>query len=201
MPRAKKLVSREDYKESLRKLYKKVGAEYGSRRPAGAEDHEWDLIELGWARMSDAPSQADVEREKQEKVEAERLRREEIRKDGIRRRGAKSAGTIDAEAERYRKETFFEGGVDEYYWEKLRSRIHDGVGENKLETIHTALTTITDDAQKQYEVLKRLKITIGKLKTNVLNDYREGDLDVLYESVGYHKNVKPVLDDLFKLSE
>lgn len=201
MPRAKKLVLREDYEESLRKLYEQVGAEYGSRRPEGAEDHEWNLIELGWANMLKAPSRIEVEREKQDKVEAERLRREEIRKNGIRRRGAKSLASIDSEAERYRMETAFRGGLDEHFWGKIQDRIRGGAGTNKLETIFNSLSMVTQDAERQYEALKRLKITIGKLKTNVLNDYRDGDLDVLYEESRYHDNLKPILDDLFKLSE
>lgn len=199
MPRVKKIVLKEDYEKNLRQYYEDVDAEYGSKRPEGDGNYIWDLIELDWARMSNAPSQADVEREKQEKIEAERLRREEIRKDGIRRRGAKSFASIDSEAERYRMETTFRGGLDEHILDKIQDRIRGGAGTNKLETILNSLTVVTKDIERQYETVKRLKITIGKLKTNVLNDYRDGDLDVLYEEERYLDNLKPILDSLFEV--
>lgn len=201
MPRAKKIVLKEDYEKNLRQYYEDLGEEYGSKRPEGDGRFEWDLIELDWARMSNAPSQADIEREKQEKAEAERLRREGIRKDGIRRRGSKSFTPINDEAKTFRQNNMFEGELDPYHWEMLREGLQSSEGDNRLEDALSVITNVTDKLKSQYETMKHLKFLVSKMKTNVLNDYREGDFDILYEDNRYHKHVKPVMESVFELYE
>lgn len=201
MARPKEVKTKEDYEKDLRSWYESMGAEFGSARPEGDTRYLWDLIELELPKWSSAPSQADLDKEEQERKEAVLERRAKARHDAIRRRTVKIRGNLIEEVKKYHKSNLFDGELRESHWDMVREELSERsvMGGNELENIHSSLSAVAVKMQEQYETMKRLKMLVGKLKNNVLNDYHDGDLDVVYEDSDLKKVLEPLLDELFDL--